>query len=130
MKIIIWIRWLPIIFRLWYIYECLLSSWHTSVDFTFGVFFLLFFMAQWTFAFSGSEMEALVWGVGYGRSWWWRHHSDVNAVGLVSLLFALDMLRAVSVFGSGHVGVLRHYLLKIHIFTLFIVVLVWVNIES
>ena len=42
----------------------------------------------------GSKMEALDWGVGYGRSWWWRHHNDVNDVVLVSLLFHLDMLCA------------------------------------
>ena len=94
MKIMIWIRWVPIIFCLWYIYECLLGSWQTSVGFTFGVFSLLSFMAQWTFIFSGSEMRELGWGVGYGRSWWWRHHNDVNGVVLVSLLFALDMFRA------------------------------------
>ena len=56
MKIIIWICWLPIIFRLWYIYDCLLGSWHTSVGFTFSVFSLLIFMAQWAFAFSRSEV--------------------------------------------------------------------------
>ena len=51
-------------------------------------------MAQWTFAFWGSEMGALEWGVGYDQSWWWRHYNDVNDVVLVSLLFALDMFRA------------------------------------
>ena len=51
---------------------------------------------------------ALGWGVGCGRSWWWRHHSDVNGVVLVSLLvvwtcFALPC--AVFVFAFGDVGV-------------------------
>ena len=51
---------------------------------------------------------ALGWGVGYGRSWWWKHHSDVNGVVLVSCClpwtyFALPS--AVSVFGFGNVGV-------------------------
>ena len=94
MKIMIWILWMPIIFRLWYIYECLLGSWYTSVGFTFGVFSLLTFMAQWTFVFSGLEMGALAWGVGHGRGWWWRHHNHVNGIVLVSLFFALEMFRA------------------------------------
>ena len=94
MKIMNWIRWMSIISRLWYIYECLLDSWHTSVGFTFGVFCLLTFMAQWTFAFLGLEMRALAWGVGYDRRWWWRHQNDFNGVVLVSLLFALDMFQA------------------------------------
>ena len=108
MKIMIWIRWLPIIFRLWYIYECLLGSWHTSVGFTFGVFSLLIFMAQWTFAFSGLEMGALEWGVdmvGDGDE-------DTTAMSMASfwclcclLWTCFTLPSAVSVFGFRHVSV-------------------------
>ena len=87
MEIMIWIRWLPTIFRLWYMYECLLGS----AGFTLSVFSLLIIMVQYMVVFSGSEMGALEWGVGYGQSWWGRHHNDVNDIILVSLLFALDM---------------------------------------
>ena len=45
--------------------------------------------------FLGSKMRALEWGVGYGRSWWWRYHNDVSDIILVSLLFALDMFALV-----------------------------------
>ena len=75
------------------VHLCLLGSWYTSVGFTFSVFSLLTFMAQWTFVFSGSEMGALVWGLGYGRRWW-RHYYHVNGVVLVSLFFSLEMFRA------------------------------------
>ena len=91
----IWIRWPPTIFRLWYMYECLLGSQYTSAGFTFSAFFLLIIMAQYTFVFSGSKIGALVWDVGYGRSWWWRHHNNLNDVVLESLLFALDMFALV-----------------------------------
>ena len=46
-------------------YECLLGS----AGFTLSVFSLLIIMVQCTVVFSGSEMGALEWGVGYGRSW-------------------------------------------------------------
>ena len=62
-------RWMPIIFRLWHIYECLLGFLDTRLLVLLSVFSLLTFMAHWTFAFSGSEMGALAWGVGYGRRW-------------------------------------------------------------
>ena len=94
MKIMILIRWLPAIFRLWYIYECLLGSQYTSTDFTFDVFSLLIIMTQQKIVFSKSEMGALERVVGYIRRWWWRHPNDVNVVVLVSLWFALDMFHA------------------------------------
>ena len=108
MKIIIWICWLPIIFRLWYIYDCLLGSWHTSVGFTFSVLSLLIFMAQWTFAFSRSE-------VGHWGGVWDMVRvgdEDTTAMSMASFwclccllwtCFALPC--AVSVFGFGNVGV-------------------------
>ena len=108
MKIIIWICWLPIIFCLWYIYGCLLGSWQTSVGFTFGVLSLLIFMAQWTFAFSRSEVGhwSVVWDmIGVGDE-------DIRKMSmalfwcLCCLLWTCFTLPcAVSVFGFGNLGV-------------------------
>ena len=117
------ICWLPIIFRLWYIYDCVLGSWHTSVGFTFGVFSLLIFMAQWAFAFSRSEVGH--WGgvgdmVGAGATM-----SMASLWCLYCLLrtcFALPC--AVSVFGFGDVGVCGALFVVNTYFYIFIVVLV------
>ena len=133
MKIIIWICWLPIIFRLWYIYDCLLGSWHTSVGFTFGVLSLLIFMAQWTFAFS--RLEVGHWGevwdmVGVGDE-------DIRTMSMAlfwcpcCLLWTCFTLScAVSVFGFGNVGVCGAlFVVNTYFYIFFIVVLVWVNLE-
>ena len=108
MKIIIWICRLPIIFRLWYICDCLLGSWHTSVGFTFGVFSLLIFMARWTFSFARSE-------VGHcGGLWDMVGVEDEGTTTMSMALFwclccllwtCFTLPSAVSVFGFGHVGV-------------------------
>ena len=81
---------------------------NTSVGFNFGVFSQLIFMAQWMFAFSGSEMGSLGWGgdmVGVGD----ENTTTVSVVSfrcLCCLLWTCFMLpSAVSVFGFGHVGV-------------------------
>ena len=102
MKILILIRWLPAIFRVWYIHKCLLGSYCSSADFAFGVFSLLIIMAQRTIAFSKSNMGALERGVGY------RHHNDVNEVVLClcCLLWTCFMLPStVSVVDFGRVNV-------------------------
>ena len=89
MKTMILIRWLPAIFRVWYIHKCLLGSYCSSADFAFGVFSLLIIMAQRTIP---------------SRSQMWGHWSKVwdkdtttqqrQWSRFVSLLFALNMFHA------------------------------------
>ena len=121
------ICWLPIIFRLWYIYDCLLGSWHTSDGFTFSVFSLLIFMSQWVFALSMSAVRN--WGgvgdmVGVGDE-------DTTTMSMASfwclyfllwICFALPF--AVSVFGFGDVGLCGALFVVNTYFHIFTVVLV------